>query len=297
MFTDRPLAARNSFDMEEYIEQLYSEMREALEIIELEEKDRLTAAEASIKLIKEKMDQLRNFIISDTFKGVENEIRFFKEWKPKFHSALIYFSRIFYLETHSPEGSRLLKQALLDKEMQYIERFFERNIAFLTYFKSGASYLDHQLFTRKGFTNLLDADDYSLPLDPAFSCLYSYKLSCIHAFGLLQQYLQDTRLGLNAQTSLKRSQEYGHLRWTARKTELIELLYALHSSGLFNHGRVSVRDVALLLEEAFGIKLGNYYRVFQNIRIRQKNRTAFLDLLKENLLKRMDETDENPKNY
>lgn len=49
------------------------------------------------------------------------------------------------------------------------------------------------------------------------------------------------------------------------------------------------------LEESFNVKVGNFYRVFQGQRIRKKSRTTFLDTLKENLIKRMDETDLNPK--
>ncbi|QEC70285.1 hypothetical protein FRZ67_18990 [Panacibacter ginsenosidivorans] len=53
----------------------------------------------------------------------------------------------------------------------------------------------------------------------------------------------------------------------------------------------TVKDIAQLLEAVFGIDLGNYYRTFQEIRIRKSGRTNYLDQLKATLIRYMDETD------
>ena len=76
---------------------------------------------------------------------------------------------------------------------------------------------------------------------------------------------------------------------------LRELLYALQSAGLFNNSKIDRKQLANQLEHFFNIDLGNYYRVFQEMRIRKINRTTFLDQLKDRLIQRMDEADENPK--
>ncbi|WP_158638411.1 RteC domain-containing protein [Panacibacter ginsenosidivorans] len=52
-----------------------------------------------------------------------------------------------------------------------------------------------------------------------------------------------------------------------------------------------MKDIAQLLEAVFGIDLGNYYRTFQEIRIRKSGRTNYLDQLKATLIRYMDETD------
>ncbi|WP_057940545.1 RteC domain-containing protein [Algoriphagus resistens] len=79
--------------------------------------------------------------------------------------------------------------------------------------------------------------------------------------------------------------------WTDSKSALIELAYALHSRGAVNHGKSDVKAIITLMETLFNIQVGNFYRTFQSMRGRKKNRTIFLDSLKESLVKRMDETD------
>jgi hypothetical protein len=61
------------------------------------------------------------------------------------------------------------------------------------------------------------------------------------------------------------------LKWTASKASLIELLYALQTSGSFNNGSIDLKSLATSLENLFDIDLGNYYRVFQEIRIRKQS--------------------------
>jgi hypothetical protein len=87
----------------------------------------------------------------------------------------------------------------------------------------------------------------------------------------------------------------GKLNWTASKAALIELIYAFQSFGAFNHGEADIRQIADFFQLAFNISLGNLYSTFQEIRIRKKGRSFFLDQLKEELIRRMDHSDENPK--
>ena len=48
----------------------------------------------------------------------------------------------------------------------------------------------------------------------------------------------------------------------APKVSLIELLYALQSSGSFNGGSVDLKNLATSLENSFNIDLSDYYRVY-----------------------------------
>jgi hypothetical protein len=82
------------------------------------------------------------------------------------------------------------------------------------------------------------------------------------------------------------------MKWTAPKAALIEIIYSLQSYGAFNNGSADVKEVATYLQEVFHVELGNYYNSFQEIRLRKKSRTVFLDQLTEKLLQRMDEADE-----
>ena len=81
-----------------------------------------------------------------------------------------------------------------------------------------------------------------------------------------------------------------NLKWTAKKTDLIELLYALDAAGCFNSGNASLNQIAVYLENVFSINLSHFPRDFYEMRIRN-NQTPFIDKLKILLKKRMD----NPK--
>ena len=80
------------------------------------------------------------------------------------------------------------------------------------------------------------------------------------------------------------------LRWTAKKTDLIELLYGLDAAGCFNSGNISLNQIAVHLENVFDTNLSHFPRDFYEMRIRN-NQTPFIDKLKTLLKKRM----ENPK--
>ena len=82
------------------------------------------------------------------------------------------------------------------------------------------------------------------------------------------------------------------LKWTASKTALTELIYALYSHGVFNNGNTDIKLIAKTFEEAFNIELGNFYHTFMELKARKINRTKFLDNLCEALIKKMDEQDE-----
>ena len=81
------------------------------------------------------------------------------------------------------------------------------------------------------------------------------------------------------------------LFWTDSKAALTELIYAIHSSGSINKGVFEIRELAGLFERIFHIELGDLYRTYIEIRYRKKERTKFIDSLKESLIQRMDEAD------
>lgn len=79
---------------------------------------------------------------------------------------------------------------------------------------------------------------------------------------------------------------------TGSKIALTELLYALHSEGTFNNGAVDLKDIAEYFEHIFEIDLGQYHRVFLEIRARKNDRTKFISSLNETLLKKMESADD-----
>ncbi len=71
------------------------------------------------------------------------------------------------------------------------------------------------------------------------------------------------------------------------------MIYALHSHATFNNGLVDIKVIAKTFEEVFNIELGDFYHTYLELKSRKVNRTKFLDALKENLIRKMDEQDES----
>jgi predicted nucleic-acid-binding protein len=112
---------------------------------------------------------------------------------------------------------------------------------------------------------------------------------------MLQSYLYDelARVGTEeCKQSILRKLSGLKLVWTGPKAALIELMYGLQTAGVFNESKADIRQIAAVFESVFNIELGDYYRTYQAIRIRKKNRTSFIDALKDSLVQRMDDTDE-----
>jgi hypothetical protein len=84
----------------------------------------------------------------------------------------------------------------------------------------------------------------------------------------------------------------GKMIWTGSKVSLTEIMYAFHTKGVFNNGAAELKEIASYFEEIFHIDLGQYRRTFLEIRNRKSDKTKFIKALDEELLKRMEETDE-----
>lgn len=110
----------------------------------------------------------------------------------------------------------------------------------------------------------------------------------------IQVYLEDelTKLEKIPATEKTHLNPKSQQIWTSSKVALIELIYALHSEGVFNHGASDLKDIVEFFESTMKIDLGQYHRTFLEIRVRKSNRTKFLNNLKDTLNKRMDDTDE-----
>lgn len=66
----------------------------------------------------------------------------------------------------------------------------------------------------------------------------------------------------------------------------------MQTEGVFNNGNADLKEIASYFEKILNIDLGQFNRVFLEIRIRKSSQTKFLDSLKEALLKLMNNADE-----
>lgn len=279
--------------MRNFAKTLQVELDSQLQFIRLETGDSIKAAELSIKVLLSVIDKLKKFTLKYKFKNEAEEIHFFKHLKPQFISKLIYHNKVFNIETKKPHGGEKVIRKYLNNELDKLKRYFDSNLDFYKYYRTNSSYLDFKYFVRGKHDIKLTLDTFYFEADHRFSTSHDYKISKIIAHDLIQVYLEAELMNLDRKES-KKYQDVPKvkLNWTESKTALIELIYALHSQGAFDNNKADIKDIAAYFEAIFNIDLGDYYRTYLEIRIRKSNRTKFIDNLKENLIKRMDEADE-----
>lgn len=81
------------------------------------------------------------------------------------------------------------------------------------------------------------------------------------------------------------------LQWTGSITELVELGYSLVESKRINNGEIKIKVFMTRLSVLLNIEIKDCFNIYREIRKRKYQRTAFLDILKDNLIQRMDKAD------
>jgi hypothetical protein len=277
---------------------LCEEMELSLSEINYKDSDYLQSSRISAGIILNSISKLKTFVLDREFMNKEEEINFFKHLKPRFYSKLIYHQKVISIQSHLPLAQLNDIQTYYLNELRKINDYVSSNQEFVTYFRSQATSFDEIYFLRKvpGSWLLMNSEDFDVDLN--FTTIYDHRISKIMASELLSEFIKSILAKLDLHQDLsggEKSLNNANINWTGSKVALVELLYALQSAGSCNNGNIDLKQLASHLENLFNIDLGNYYRVFQEMRIRKINRTTFLDHLKNRLEQRMDEADENPK--
>ena len=282
----------------EFTTSLYEEMEQSLVEIDFKDTSSLQNSRLCAGTILSYIFRLKEFVNANKFLSNEEEVDFFKHLKPKFFSLLIYHQKIVNIQSHVPLATLNDVKSYYLNELKKINGYMEINHEFVTYYRSQATSFDEIYFLRQEPDSWLLMNFENYETDLKFTTIYDHKISKIIAFELISEFIKSKLAKLEIQSDLSNGQKYpteSNVNWTASKVSLVELLYALQSVGSCNNGNIDLKRLATHFENLFNIDLGNYYRVFQEMRIRKINRTTFLDQLKDKLTQRMDEADENPK--
>lgn len=276
--------------MEKFTTNLLSIMYSDLQKIAADSDSDLQQVEESIVSVESSMRKLKEFIANYKFKDINEEIKFFKEIKPQFLKEHIYFIELFYVESEKPIGSTAQEKRHYEMAQERIVNFVNKNKYLYNYYRTGKTDFDHVYFKREMETLPL-LPEYILDLDPRFSSPYSFKLAKLQAYEQLNSYLRFALQNGDQITKPDEKERKRNTTWTDSKAALIELAYALHSRGSVNYGKTDMKNLISNLEGFFNISLGNFYRVYMDMLIRKKSRTPYIDNLKDDLLKRMDDSD------
>lgn len=273
---------------------LLNHLNEQLNFIDLEIDDQIKKCEQAITIILKSINELKKTTTKTNFKTESEEIQFFKEIKPQFTSKLIYFNRVYKIEMKKPNGGNRILKKYYNNELLKLKAFFDNELEFYQYFRSSSTYLDYKYFLRGKFDIKLALDSYYFETDTSFATSHDFKVATILANDLIQLYLENQLLMLENNEYSEKSQRKPNVKmtWTGSKVALVELMYALHTEGVFNNGAADLKEIAEYFEYIFDIDLGQYRRVFLEIRARKSDKTKFVTTLNDHLLKRMEDSDE-----
>jgi len=243
----------------------------------------------NLSITRHLLADLRSLMEEHEFTSESEEIIFFKKIKPLFSGSLTYWEQLLRLHLYRPVGGQDALRKYYKKRLKNLKIFYEQHAGFYEYLRANYEYLDNLYFLRS--SRKFDESANSLDLNPKFTTLKDRLVSEIYAHDLMEQYIHRL-LSLPETTPGQVEEGPVHLRWTGSRAGLVELIYALQSGGVYNNGQIGIKELADSFQLLFKVDLGNYYHVFNELRLRKKNRTALLDHLRERVISKMDTMDD-----
>jgi hypothetical protein len=244
----------------------------------------------SVKTLNKLRKRLR---ASDCFLSQEEEIHFFKIDKPFINGRIKFFSKVRRFISEKPTACITKQINYVSTVIDKLENHKMRNLEFFQYTRQCNDALDHIYFVRGNDRLDFPVDTSHYFTDPEFSTSHDNLAAQVISYDLLSNYYELELQYLNKQDENITIEEirpailHG-LSWTASKTDLVELIYALHSAGAIKNGQVELSKMAEVCAMLFDINFNNFYKTYAEIKNREKDTTKFLDQLKVSLEKRID---------
>lgn len=264
-----------------YSQKLYKKLEADLECIRVANEDIISVANKSINLVRQSIDQLKAFVHQHQFCNNTEEISFFKEVKPRFMCRYYYYESLYNIRVGEPIGAIGDIKVYYADHLARLQTFITDHRAFYDYYFSDSTHWDDKYFIRG--KQILNPE-----LDTKFTTGFDLTLAKFLANQRIKEHLEKLLRELDSSQQVN---GVGFLCWTGTKTSLIELIYGLQSAAVINNGNADIKQIATSFESIFGMSLGNYYRVFQDIRLRKNGQANFLDQLREKFVERVNEFD------
>ena len=242
--------------------------------------------------LKEMLYSIKNQVLQDSFENEQQEIDFFKNIKPQILGKLIYYNKVFRIETTCPVSNGKIHQSYYENLLKNLKSEYKESICnqdFYRYYRAGRTDRDHTYF-RLGQINYHDGLKSGVfEIDLSFSTYYDNKIAYIIANELLYTYLL-TKINAeeNPDMILMNGDANKDISWTNSQNALIELIYALYASNSIAFGKIGIRKLALIFQVLFRTPLNDIHHSFHRMKTRAGSRTAFLDQLKISLEEYMD---------
>lgn len=239
---------------------------------------------AIIELCEAKLVSLKKHIFLNGFQSHEDEIHFFKHIKPIVVSEHIYYQEILRYILDFPIIDTDVQKLFIHKQIKNKDKFIKKHLDLSMYMDTGCTTSDDLFFLRGNGMISLNLNGSTKLMDYGFTTSKDIILGRLLAYTKFKNHLHNeynkiTRLD----KYLPMDNNIPNLNWTASKTDLVELVYALHTSKAFNNGKADIKQITTAFEYYFNTELGDVYKTFSEIKYRQKSPTKFLEEITANL--------------
>jgi hypothetical protein len=129
---------------------LYEQLQNDLLLCKKKQLDGLKEIECCFHISESYWALLRYEVTHYEFASVTEEIRFFKEIKPKFVSESDYYSLLYHAELFRTETDKKDQAPFWRRELKRLEKFINENAEFCQRYKSNCTEKDSEWFVRTG---------------------------------------------------------------------------------------------------------------------------------------------------
>jgi len=266
---------------------LYEEMFQQEESIFSGAKDVVEAHLKAVQLISDFIGKLNSLLRERSFEDEAEEIHFFKEIRPAFDGRLLFHLHL--LNHHDRNLAGADRLSFCRQQLKDLRDYEERNRSFIHYLLSPQGHLDSYYFLRTDTVDPAFLEDFGYVYDPHLYARMSARQAKLKVGKLLAEIYLECLMDAEG-NAVQAPGNTERLVWEGNKVWLAELIYAFYATGVF--GKVDLQRVVRFVSGAFGVRFANAYKIFEEIRMRKKNRTSFLDFMRLNLIRRMDLDDE-----
>ena len=116
--------------MKELLENILSEIDVEIDEIDLYGYDIVENSLSMVHRLQAVLNDLKTKLQTYSFPAKEDEITFFKTQKPEILGRLLFFYKIYRIETQCPNGSDDVIRSYINRELDNLTYFFNRNLDF-----------------------------------------------------------------------------------------------------------------------------------------------------------------------
>lgn len=228
-------------------------------------------------------DDAQKLFLAQKNPSLEDEIFYFKHIKSKLLAYIHLLNAINDIEQRKPTFKYLKFKKYYLSELGKVKKRIKENEKMYSYHKAEATEFDVQFFARQQHNIITALPNMVIEINKSNNTPYVPIYATVISYDCLKRYL---KLKIKSYTQDTRAQGIANvpkIYWTDNKINLIELVYALHANGSFNDGLAEIKQIAEYFEKVFDVDLGQYNRIFIDIKSRKINTTKFIDTLKLSL--------------